>query len=156
MVQVPRWSFLHNQFIKRLLVHWKSGSMYSTIGSGAAPQATPQGRRHKRAEVGFELTIKRLPVGCLDHWATTSLHLNTGKHILGRRFGARKFLETVKYWMHSFCRESMWKPNNSQARAKSKMHAVAKFITNVGNEKTKRTYTMAKAEMQLRWWIWKH
>ena len=33
----------------------KSGSMYSTIGSGTASQATPQGRRHKRAEVSFEL-----------------------------------------------------------------------------------------------------
>jgi hypothetical protein len=37
------------------------GSMYSTIGSGTASQATPQGRRHKRAEVGIELAIKRLP-----------------------------------------------------------------------------------------------
>ncbi len=36
--------------------------MYSTIGSGTASQATPQGCRHKRAEVGFELAIKRLPV----------------------------------------------------------------------------------------------
>jgi hypothetical protein len=32
--------------------------MYSTISSGTASQATPQGRRHKRAEVGFERTIK--------------------------------------------------------------------------------------------------
>jgi hypothetical protein len=29
----------------------KSGSMYSTIGSGMASQATPQGRRHNRANV---------------------------------------------------------------------------------------------------------
>jgi hypothetical protein len=35
--------------------------MYSTIGSGPVSQATPQGRHHKRAEVGFELAIKRLP-----------------------------------------------------------------------------------------------
>ncbi len=34
--------------------------MFSTIGSGTASQATPQGRHHKRAEVGFELAIKRL------------------------------------------------------------------------------------------------
>jgi hypothetical protein len=33
--------------------------MYSTIGSGTASQATPQGRRHKRAEAGFELAIIR-------------------------------------------------------------------------------------------------
>ncbi len=32
----------------------KSGSMFSTIGLGTASQATPQGRRHKRAEAGFE------------------------------------------------------------------------------------------------------
>jgi hypothetical protein len=43
------------------------GSMYSTIGSGTASQATPQGRRHKRAEVGFELAIKRLPARRHDH-----------------------------------------------------------------------------------------
>ncbi len=30
--------------------------MYSTIGSGTASQATPQGRRHDRAEVGFTLS----------------------------------------------------------------------------------------------------
>jgi hypothetical protein len=35
----------------------KSGSMYSTIGSGTASQATPQGHHHKRAEVWFEMTI---------------------------------------------------------------------------------------------------
>jgi hypothetical protein len=35
--------------------------MYSTIGSGTASQATPQGSLHKRAEVGFELAIKLLP-----------------------------------------------------------------------------------------------
>jgi hypothetical protein len=46
----------------------KSESMYSTIGSETASKATPQ-----RAEVGFELTIKRLPALCLDHKATTSL-----------------------------------------------------------------------------------
>ncbi len=45
----------------------KSGSMYSTISSGTASQATPQGRRHKRAEEGVEPTIKRLPAQCLDH-----------------------------------------------------------------------------------------
>ncbi len=45
----------------------KSGSMYSTIGSGTASQAAPQGRRHKRAEVGLEQTIERLPTRCLDH-----------------------------------------------------------------------------------------
>ncbi len=45
----------------------KSGSMYSTIGSGTASQATPQGRRHNRAGLGFKLTIKRLPALCLDH-----------------------------------------------------------------------------------------
>jgi hypothetical protein len=45
----------------------KSGSIYSTIGSGTASQATPQGRRHKRAEVGFELAIKRLPARRHDH-----------------------------------------------------------------------------------------
>ncbi len=44
-----------------------SGSMYSTIGSGTASQATPQGRRHKRAEVGFELAIKRLLARRHDH-----------------------------------------------------------------------------------------
>ncbi len=41
--------------------------MYSTIGLGTAFQATPQGRRHKRAEIGFELAIKRLPARCHDH-----------------------------------------------------------------------------------------
>ncbi len=41
--------------------------MYSTIGLGTASQATLQGRRHKRAEVGFELAIKRLPARRLDH-----------------------------------------------------------------------------------------
>jgi hypothetical protein len=39
----------------------KSGSNNYTIGSGTAPQATPQRRRRERAEEGFELTIKRLP-----------------------------------------------------------------------------------------------
>ncbi len=50
------------------VVYWskKSDSMYSTIGSGTASQATPQGRRHKRAEVGFELAIRRLPARRLD------------------------------------------------------------------------------------------
>jgi hypothetical protein len=32
--------------------------MYSTIDSGTASQATPQGRSHKRVEVGLELAIK--------------------------------------------------------------------------------------------------
>ncbi len=41
--------------------------MYSTIGSGMASQATPQGRRHKRAEVGFDLAIKQLPALRHDH-----------------------------------------------------------------------------------------
>ncbi len=45
----------------------KTGSMYSTIGSGTASQATPQGRRHKRAGVGFELAIKRSPARRHDH-----------------------------------------------------------------------------------------
>jgi hypothetical protein len=41
--------------------------MYSTIGLGTASQATPQGRSHKRAEVGLELVINRLPAQSLDH-----------------------------------------------------------------------------------------
>ena len=43
--------------------------MYSTIGSGTASQATPQGRRHKRAEVGFELACNvavQASQGCLQ------------------------------------------------------------------------------------------
>ncbi len=39
--------------------------MYSTIGLEMASQATPQGRRHNRAEAGFELMTKRLPAPCL-------------------------------------------------------------------------------------------
>jgi hypothetical protein len=46
--------------------------MYSTIGLGTASQATPRESRHKRAEVGSELTIKKLPALWLDH-ETTSL-----------------------------------------------------------------------------------
>ncbi len=44
----------------------------STIGSGIASQATPQGQRHKSAEVGFEITIKRVPARSLDHRAAIS------------------------------------------------------------------------------------
>ncbi len=61
-------------FVESLVTRKKSGLVYSTIGSGMASQATPQGRRHKRAEVGFELALKLLPAQFLDHWATISLY----------------------------------------------------------------------------------
>ncbi len=41
--------------------------MYSTIKVRNGIQATPQGRRHLRAGVGFELAIKRQPARRLDH-----------------------------------------------------------------------------------------
>jgi hypothetical protein len=47
---------------------------YHRFGNGI-----PQGRRHQREEVGFELTIKRLPVRCLDHQATASIYQSTIK-----------------------------------------------------------------------------
>ncbi len=58
---------LHNgEFMPFMPAYRKSGSVYSTIGSGRASQTTPQRCRHKRAEVGFTLTIKRLPALCLE------------------------------------------------------------------------------------------
>jgi hypothetical protein len=54
MISYDVRGFLNSSFGIVLLLYAvkKSGSMYSTIGSGTASQATPQGRRHKRAEVG--------------------------------------------------------------------------------------------------------
>ncbi len=41
--------------------------LYHRFGNReSAFQASPQGRRHKREEVGVELTIKLLPARCLD------------------------------------------------------------------------------------------
>ncbi len=48
---------------------------YHRFGYGIPGHTTRARRRHKRAEVGFELTIKRLPALCLDHSATTSLEI---------------------------------------------------------------------------------
>ena len=58
--------------------------MYSTIRFGTASKAAPQRRHLYRAGVGVELAIKRLPARCLDHQATTSLHImviNISNHI---------------------------------------------------------------------------
>jgi hypothetical protein len=55
--------FLHNSLGNEK----QSGSKHFTIGSGTVSQATPQGRHHGCAEVGVELTMKRLPAQCLDH-----------------------------------------------------------------------------------------
>jgi hypothetical protein len=48
----PPWGSKHQDKFQDL----KLGLMSFTIGSGTASQATPQGRRYKRAEVGLELT----------------------------------------------------------------------------------------------------
>jgi hypothetical protein len=55
--------------------------MYSTIGSGTASQATPQGRRHKRAEAGFEMTIKLLPARCLDRYVFQIINFTLCLHV---------------------------------------------------------------------------
>ncbi len=66
--------------------------MYSTTKVRNSIQATPQGRRHQRAGVGFELAIKRFPALRHDQSATTLCTVAAVTVVVGSKLRVQRLI----------------------------------------------------------------